>query len=163
MTTATLLPPRAIAAGDETAWRRLWQGYCDFYGVTIEPSVTDVTWARMMDPQSAVKALVVELAHESGHRDVVGFTNYVLHPYTWGTGLICYLEDLFVSSAARGKGAGASLISKLIEMGKEQGWQRVYWNTHYSNETARALYDRFVPVDPFVRYVVKPDEYDASR
>lgn len=34
---------------DETDFRRLWQGFCDGYGLTLAPDVTAFTWARLMD------------------------------------------------------------------------------------------------------------------
>jgi GNAT superfamily N-acetyltransferase len=147
---------RSVNASDETAWRNLWQAYCDFYGVSITAGVTDVLWRRIMDYRTTVHALVAETLPDScGKTELVGFANYVLHPYTWGTDLICYLEDLFVLSHARGKGAGTALIEALVHLSRENGWPRLYWHTHKSNEVARALYDRFTPVDPFVRYVIR--------
>ncbi|HZV20891.1 MAG TPA: GNAT family N-acetyltransferase, partial [Hyphomicrobiales bacterium] len=69
--------------------------------------------------------------------------------------LICYLEDLFVAEYARGHGAGTALIDTLIRLAGQNGWPRVYWHTHEDNKAARSLYEKFAPVDPFVRYVVK--------
>ena len=90
-----------------------------------------------------------------GKSQLIGVANYVLHPYTWGTDLICYLEDLFVAEDARGDRRGKALIDALVHMAKVKGWPRVYWHTHEDNEVARSLYDQITPVDPFVRYVVK--------
>jgi GNAT superfamily N-acetyltransferase len=64
----------------------------------------------------------------------------------------CYLEDLFVDPAARGGGVGRALIEDLIALARGQGWQRLYWNTDTSNETARRLYDSFVQDDGHIRY-----------
>jgi GNAT superfamily N-acetyltransferase len=147
---------RPVRASDEAAWRRLWQTYCDFYGVSIASGVTDVLWRRIMDYRTTVHALVAETTPDSyGKTELVGFANYVLHPYTWGTDLICYLEDLFVAGPARGKGAGSAMIEALVHLSRENGWPRLYWHTHERNDKARALYDRFTPVDPFVRYVIR--------
>jgi GNAT superfamily N-acetyltransferase len=147
---------RPVNASDEAAWRGLWQAYCDFYGVSIAAGVTDVLWRRIMDYRTTIHALVAETLPDScGTTELVGFANYVLHPYTWGTDLICYLEDLFVVSHARGCGAGSAMIEALIHLSRENGWSRLYWHTHESNDKARALYDRFTAVDPFVRYVIR--------
>ena len=64
----------------------------------------------------------------------------------------CYLEDLFVSEAARGKGVGRALINDLKALAKAKGWHRLYWNTETSNAQARALYDSFVENDGHIRY-----------
>ncbi len=87
---------------------------------------------------------------------MVGFANYVVHPFTWGEEDVCYLEDLFVAPDVRGRGAGRALIEHLIERAVAEGWSRLYWLTRAENETARRLYDRFCPADGFVRYTVSP-------
>lgn len=147
---------RFAAASDEAAWRRLWQGYCDFYNVTLPPGIADSLWDRIMDAGTPVNALIAETGQRQDRdREVVGFANYVLHPYTWGTELVCYLEDLFVVSHARRNGVGGALITRLIDLCRENGWPRLYWHTHEANGAARALYESFTPVDPFVRYLIK--------
>jgi GNAT superfamily N-acetyltransferase len=147
---------RCASASDEVAWRRLWQAYCDFYSVVIPIEVTDALWDRITDPAAPVKALVAEVpTGATDNNGVAGFANYVLHPYTWGTGQVCYLEDLFVSEPMRGAGCGSALIASLISRAEKNGWSRLYWHTHELNEPARSVYDKFTRVDPFVRYVVK--------
>jgi GNAT superfamily N-acetyltransferase len=143
---------RPAGADDESAWRDLWDGYCAFYEVVVSPEVTDATWRRLLDPDEPMEALVAE-------RDgtVVGFVNCVLHRTTWSRGMTCYLEDLFVSSEARGTGAGRALIEAVIERSRAAGWYRVYWHTRSDNSRARALYDSVTKVDDFVRYVVPAD------
>lgn len=146
---------RPAKPDDEAEWRRLWHSYCDFYMVVVPPSVTDVLWERIGHAGTPIEALVAEVENTEGKAELIGFANYLVHPYTWGTDLICYVEDLFVAESARGFGAGTALIDGLIELAKKNGWPRLYWHTHESNEVARSLYERFTPVDPFVRYVVK--------
>jgi len=64
---------------------------------------------------------------------------------------LCYLEDLFVDDAARGKGAGRALIEAIINEARVKGWSKVYWVTREGNP-ARALYDKLAVVDDYVRY-----------
>ena len=132
---------------DEPVWRRLWAGYIAFYEAEVPEAVTAVTWARILDPASPMFA---RLAERDG--DVVGFANAVLHEATWTLAPSCYLEDLFVDPAVRGGGVGHALIQDLVEQGRARGWARIYWHTRGDNAVARRLYDRFVEVDPFVRY-----------
>ena len=143
---------RAALPSDEASWRKLWQGYCDFYGAQLEAEVTDRTWKRILDPDSAVMCVVAEV---DGH--VWGFANCVVHENTWETQPVCYLEDLFVAPAARGHGLGAALIEWLRNAMRAEGWARVYWMTRRDNDAARALYDRFTKADDFVRYVLRHD------
>src|SRR5271165_1796519 len=107
---------RPAKASDENGWRRLWRGYCEFYRVTVPGDVTDLLWHRILDPHVQIHALVAE---EAPGR-LVGVANYVLHPFTWGRGDVCYLEDLFVTSQARGQGVGRALIEALIAMARQE-------------------------------------------
>jgi GNAT superfamily N-acetyltransferase len=128
----------------------MWTGYCAYYQVAIPPATTVATWRRIIDPASAVKA-VVAIDRAGVAR---GFANYVLHPYTWGEGPVCYLEDLFVVPDARGNGMGRRLIEHLVEAGRQQGWERLYWMTRSDNAAARNLYNAFCESDGFVRYLL---------
>jgi len=138
---------RDATPADETAWRALWQGYLDFYRHPLPQSVTDFTWARLMDPASALKA---RLAVAEGA--VLGFAIHQHHPSSWVLGDDGYLEDLFVSEAARGRGAGRALIEDLYAIARARGWHRVYWMTEITNTAARKLYDSLAPCDDHIRY-----------
>ena len=132
---------------DEAVWRGLWQGFLDYYDMSLDPQITDYTWKRLMSTESPLKA---RLACEGPA--VLGFAIHQHHPSTWVMGDDCYLEDLFVSPGARGKGVGRALIDDLASLARAKGWKRLYWNTDASNETARRLYDSFTPDDGHIRY-----------
>ena len=140
---------RRVRASDEQAWRDMWAAYCAFYKNELPEEVTDATWSRFFDPSVQVRCLIAEDGGQS-----VGFATYVLHLYTWGANPVCYLEDLFVREEARGRRVGQALIDKLIGMAESEDWDRVYWHTQGVNAPARKLYDRFVPADDFVRYLI---------
>ncbi|MGC4192640.1 MAG: GNAT family N-acetyltransferase [Thermomicrobiales bacterium] len=142
---------RDLMRADEAAWRHLWAGYLSFYEATLSQETTDLTWERVAGDDPAFGGLVAEDTDGA----IVGIANYILHPSTWGTMPFCLLNDLYVSPAARGKGAGRALIDALIARGRESGWARVYWVTKENNATARILYDSYGPADGFVRYTVK--------
>jgi GNAT superfamily N-acetyltransferase len=141
---------RAALPGDEATWRELWRGYCDFYDVRLSRDVTDRTWKRILDPDSAVMCIVAEVDGQ-----VYGFANCVVHENTWETQPVCYLEDLFVVPSARSRGIGTALIEWLRNAMRAEGWARLYWMTREDNEPARRLYDRFSLADGFVRYIVR--------
>lgn len=144
---------RPIVATDRAEWRTLWDDYCRFYKVDVPERVTDTLWCRILDPASTVKGLV---AVDADGR-LLGLCHYVLHPHTWSAQLLCYLEDLFTAETARGQGAGRALINRLVEMGRDAGWGRVYWHTEETNATARILYDKVTGGhDGYVRYTVRP-------
>ncbi len=131
------------------AWRELWAGYLAFYETTLPDVVTDTTWARIISTDETFQAIVAELEGA-----VIGFANVVLHDFTWSDRPAGLLHDLFVPPEIRGSGAGRALIRHVIDQGKREGWNRVYWMTKEDNDVARRLYDTFVPADGFVRYRV---------
>ena len=133
--------------GDRAAWNPLWQGFLDYYASTLPQAITDNTWARLMDPACPMK---MRLAVVDG--TAMGFAIHQHHPSTWVMGDDCYLEDLFVDPAARGKGLGRALITDLMALARANGWHRLYWHTDATNTTARKLYDSFIPTDGNVRY-----------
>lgn len=148
-----MTPPctiRAALPSDEAGWRALWSGYCDFYGVEVATEVTDRTWKRILDPDSAIMCIVAEVEGK-----VYGFANCVVHENTWETQPVCYLEDLFVHPSARGRGIGGALLEWLRNSMRAEGWSRLYWVTQRDNVAARSLYDRFAQADDFVRYVIR--------
>lgn len=132
---------------DEAQWRALWADYLAFYGVTVDAGITDSTWRRVSDPASAIFMRVAEVDGK-----VLGFTLSLTHEGTWIQGKDCYLEDLFVSDAARGKGVGRALLDDLVGLSKENGWSRLYWHTSVDNARARSLYDSYVENDGHIRY-----------
>lgn len=132
---------------DRTAFEGLWQGFLDHYATTLAPQVTAHTWDRLMNPASPMK---MRLASVEGQ--VIGFAIHQHHPSTWVMGDDCYLEDLYVSPAARGQGAGRALIADLQALARDRGWHRLYWHTDQGNTTARALYDSITPADGHIRY-----------
>ena len=138
---------RDPAQSDEADWRRLWAGYCSFYETNVPEAVTAATWKRMVTPGSPLFGRIAQMKEE-----VAGFTISIIHEGSWTLHPICYLEDLFVASKARGHGIGRVLIQDLLALAKEHHWSRLYWHTREGNAPARRLYDEFAAADDFVRY-----------
>lgn len=137
---------RDLAPGDRADWFRLWAGYNAFYEAQVAPDISERTWQRLLDADAGLFGRIAEIDAR-----VVGFALGVLHEGTWVDAPICYLEDLFVDPAERGKGIGRALIADLVAIGKQRGWSRLYWHTREDNP-ARKLYDEFTAADDFVRY-----------
>ena len=141
---------RAAIAQDEAQWRVLWQRYNVFYHAPDLPeAATNATWARILDTQSAIGCIVAE---DNGK--LLGFINYVIHPRTWDARDACYMEDLYVDEAARGKGVAKRLCADLKALCVQEGLSRIYWHTQEGNATARRLYDAIGTKDDFVHYVM---------
>jgi GNAT superfamily N-acetyltransferase len=138
---------RALRSDERAAWEPLWLGYLTFYQATQAPEVTDVTWQRLHDPTEPMHGLVADQ-----DRVVLGIVHFVYHPSTWTLGPYCYLQDLFTTEAARGRGVGKALIEAVYAQARADGASRVYWLTHESNEVARSLYDKLATQTGFIQY-----------
>jgi len=138
---------RPLQASDREAWNSLWQGYLSFYEEDLPEAVTELTWRRLMtegeDPNG--------FAALDAEGNLLGFTHYLFHRSTWAEGPYCYLEDLFVSEAARGKGAARVLIKAVKQAAEDAGAARLYWTTQHFNEDGRRLYDRVGQLTPFIK------------
>ena len=138
---------RTASPADQTAWADLWALYLDFYNVALDPDLTAHTWARIIAPDHR---MTCRIAYD-GDR-AVGFAIHHYHCSTWVMGDDVYLEDLFVTPDARGRGVGRGLIDDLIAIGRQNGWHRLYWNTNTDNAAARRLYDKVASHDDHIRY-----------
>ncbi|AHK44840.1 MULTISPECIES: GNAT family N-acetyltransferase [Ensifer] len=142
---------RPIVRSDYQQWLPLWDGYNAFYGrsgaTALDPDITAMTWSRFFDAYEPMHALVAE-----NEGRLVGLTHYLFHRSTTSIGPNCYLQDLFTSEAARGKGVGAALIEGVYEAARTAGSPRVYWQTHETNATAMALYDKVAERSGFLVY-----------
>jgi GNAT superfamily N-acetyltransferase len=67
-------------------------------------------------------------------------------------GPTCYLQDLFTTEQARGKGVGRALIQGVYDKARAAGCTRVYWQTHETNTIAQRLYDTLADRPGFVLY-----------
>jgi GNAT superfamily N-acetyltransferase len=142
-----ILNVRPVTEADRAEWEPLWQGYLAFYETRLAPDVTDVTWRRFLDPLEPLHALVAEI---DGH--LAGLCHYLLHRSTWAPECYCYLEDLFVSPAVRGHGAGRGLIGAVESAAREASASRLYWTTHHTNVEAQRLYDKLAGRSGFIQY-----------
>ena len=142
---------RSVARQDYDQWLSLWDGYNAFYGrsgaTALSLEITQTTWARFFDAYEPVHALVAERDGQ-----LVGLAHYIFHRSTTALGPNCYLQDLFTSETARGKGVGRALINAVYQRAKDAGSSRVYWLTHETNQTARELYDKVAENSGFVMY-----------
>jgi GNAT superfamily N-acetyltransferase len=142
---------RLVTREDYDQWLALWDGYNAFYGrsgaTALAPRITAMTWSRFFDAYEPVHALVAE-----SRGALIGLTHYLFHRSTTSIEPACYLQDLFTSEAARGKGIGRALINGVYERAKRAGASRVYWQTHETNQTAMQLYDKVAERSGFVAY-----------
>ena len=139
---------RPLAATDEPAWRALWTAYLGFYESEVGPEVYPATFARLLgdDPRD-YSCLIAE---QDG--TPIGLAHYLFHRHNWKVEDVCYLQDLYVSEAARGTGAGRALIEAVYAAADAAGAPSVYWMTRQGNGNARRLYDRIATPTDFMKY-----------
>jgi GNAT superfamily N-acetyltransferase len=139
---------RALAAADYEQWNQLWQAYLRFYRAEVADEVTAATFRRLCDQSDGLIGLVA--ADDQG--GLLGIAHLVFHPSTWSTDPYCYLEDLFVTPAARGTGTARQLLDAVFAEARQRGAARTYWETQEFNSPARSLYDQVAHRTSFVVY-----------
>jgi GNAT superfamily N-acetyltransferase len=138
---------RPIEPGDHDAWERLFHAYRTFYEYDEQQDVVDRVWGWINDDTQETNALVALVDDQ-----VVGFAHHreFARPSSGKRGL--YLDDLFTQPDVRGKGVGRALITRLGEMAKERGFNKVRWITAEDNHTAQRLYDDLAERTTWVTY-----------
>jgi GNAT superfamily N-acetyltransferase len=135
----------SLRPGDRAAWEVLARGYKAFYRDPMPDEAYEQTWRRLLDE--------TEL-HGLGARidgRLAGIAHYFFHPTFWSAEA-CYLQDLFVDEAVRGRGAGRALIDGVARAARDRGATRLYWHTQEDNARARSLYDQVARFAGFIRY-----------
>lgn len=105
--------------------------------------------ASLFGPGSPSRALICEQDGQA-----VGFAVYFFNYSTWQARKGLYLEDLFVSPAARGQGAGKRLLQHLAGIAVAEGCGRFEWSVLDWNQPAIDFYQSIGarPQSEWVRY-----------
>jgi ribosomal protein S18 acetylase RimI-like enzyme len=138
---------RAARRDEFDSWMPLWRGYQAFYKVDIADTVSRGTWQRFFDDSEPMFCDLVEVDGV-----VCGLVHSIDHRSCWFDKPVCYLQDLFVDPAYRGRHLGRALIEHVYAQAKSRGLARVHWLTHESNTEAMKLYDRIADKPGFVQY-----------
>lgn len=136
-----------LTAADRPAWENLFAGYNTFYGRTLAPELVERAW-REFESGERMHALGARLDGE-----LVGIVHFFTHPSTTSAD-VCYLQDLYTDTKARGRGAGRALIEAVAGWARAEGCVRVYWHTQTSNTAARRLYDQVALDKGFMQYQI---------
>jgi GNAT superfamily N-acetyltransferase len=142
---------RSVMPGEFDAWVKLWHGYNAFYGrhgpTALPSEITRTTWQRFFDAYEPVHCLIAERDGQ-----LLGLAHYIFHRSTIQIGPTCYLQDLFTSVAARGRGVGRALIEAVYDRARSANCARVYWQTHETNLQAMRLYETLAERSGFIVY-----------
>ncbi len=139
---------RALGPDDRKDWVPLWTDYLTFYNSCVAQDVYDATFARLTDP--TIDTMMGWMAWDGAQ--AVGLVHVIVHPHCWRMEPVTYLQDLFTSPQARGKGVARTLIETVYSNADAAGRPTVYWMTQQGNATARLLYDRIAQPTDFMKY-----------
>jgi GNAT superfamily N-acetyltransferase len=143
---------REVLPDDEAAWLRLYSGYRAFYALPDDPEAVRTTWNWVVGGEHGLIGLVA--IDESGRP--VGLANLRAFARPSAAALGLYLDDLFTSPEARGRGAATALLARAAEIARDRGASVVRWITAEGNATARRVYDATATATPWVTYDMAP-------
>ena len=144
---------RQITFEDKAPWRELCHAYLEFYESDPVESSTELLWNRLTKAEPEIQGLVAE-----SNGEIVGIAHFHYQLSTWSDTFHCYLEDLYVSEEARGKGLATALIAEVKKLAIEHECSELFWITKESNQTARKLYEKVAAVSDFVRYEIRLED-----
>jgi GNAT superfamily N-acetyltransferase len=136
-----------VSREDLGAWKQLYRGYADFYGVEQDDAMSELVFGWLLDPSRSLRALVAE--KDGG---LVGLAHYRPFERPLSATVGCYLDDLFVAPQARGSGVADALLAELRRIARREGWSVVRWITADDNHRARSKYDQVATRTMWVTY-----------
>ena len=142
---------RRVVETDEDQWSKLYAGYRAFYKLDDDQRAVNTTWGWVSNAEHGFIGLVAVIDDT-----VVGLANLrrFARPSTAAVGL--YLDDLFTTPQARGRGVATALLREAAAIAAHEGANVVRWITAADNAGARRVYDKVAAATPWVTYDLKP-------
>ena len=141
---------RFLEQKDKKNWSKLYNGYADFYKVTMNKEILETLWRWIHDDGHIVNGICYELEGK-----IVGIAHYRTMPRPIKGKYVGFLDDLFVEPNFRGQKIAQKLINHLKSLSKDNNWDGIRWITHSSNENAKKLYDKIAHNTGFELYELK--------
>ena len=117
----------------------LLRGYCDFYEVDpSDDALLALCRALIADPEREGLQLIARQPDGKA----VGFATLYWTWQTLNAARLGVMNDLFVTSDARGSGLADRLIAACRERAAEHGAGELAWQTAKDNHRAKAVYER---------------------
>jgi len=136
-----------VGAADLPELMPMLRAYCDFYRVDpTDERLRALASALIADPSEGLQLIARDRPAETDGAPHVRGTplGFATIYWTWQTlhaARVGVLNDLFVTPASRGSGAGRALIERCRELCRERGAEKLVWETALDNTTAQRLYD----------------------
>ena len=149
---------KAIIADTPTIFRFICE-LADFEKAAdqVETSIEQLE-KTVFGPDAVVDALICE---ENG--EPVAFALWYYTFSTWQGRPGIYLEDLYVTPAARGRGIGTMILKHIANFALENGYGRFEWSVLDWNTPAIRTYDGTGarPQSEWIRYRLSGDELES--
>ncbi len=142
----------AVAA-DHAEWARLYRAYGAVAGRDLSEQHLARVWSWVQDPAGQTRCL---LLRPGPGRTAVGLAHHRRFERPLAGDHGCYLDDLFVDPAHRGRGGARALLEHLRALAAREGWSTVRWTTKPTNPAQR-LYDQLAERAAVVTYDMAPD------
>jgi ribosomal protein S18 acetylase RimI-like enzyme len=107
-------------------------------------------WGKSDPPDAQIRATLESLIADpsteyllalDGDGRAVGVCQLRYRPSVWTGAKDCWLEDLFVSEAARGGGHGRELVDRALGSARARGCKRIELDVNEQNEGALRFYE----------------------
>ena len=99
---------RNLDKKDKENWVKLYNGYADFYKVSMNKEILDTLWSWIHDESHIVNGICFELENK-----ILGIAHYRTMPRPIKGKYIGFLDDLFVDPDFRGQKIAQKLINHL--------------------------------------------------
>src|SRR5680860_918852 len=139
---------RPLGGKDFFSWLGLFEGYSEFYESELTDEKALQVWSWIIDKNHPLTGAVA--VNDEG--DFVGFAHYRSVPQTLSATTGLYLDDLFVTTDARGAGAGRAIMDFVKRYAKDHKLSRIRLTTATDNATAQILYDQVGTRTDWVTY-----------
>jgi GNAT superfamily N-acetyltransferase len=127
-----------ITPADRSEWLTLFQQWQDYLSGALTMETYERAWQLLCDEGSGLFGLIAR--REDGQS--VGLVHASLTPFACAGGPILYLQDLYVTAAARGQGVGSVLMSAVYALADEKGATQVFWLVNQEDSQLERFYIR---------------------
>ncbi len=127
---------RCAVPADQDALFVLIRDHAQFEGAKVMLT-PDRLGAVLQNPEPSAEIFVAV-----GQRDLLGYAALTYDYSLWRTHRWAHLDCLFVREVSRGRSVGRELLGAVIQAAREQGADRLEWQTPTWNERAIAFYYR---------------------
>ena len=136
MTTSTAITIRAATPGDVATILRFIKELAEYEREPQEAIATpELMHEALFSAKPACEAFIGEIGGTAE-----GFALFFHNFSTWKGRRGVYLEDLYVTPAARGRGLGKALLAAVAKVAVDRGCPRLEWNVLDWNEPALQFY-----------------------